>query len=178
MPGKWHCPAYLGTYNLLLIPSCSMGQGHRAATQGSCGAHLGRAGAGLAPEHWGQALQAWTDAVCVHRCSLHVLYLCCLCFPTPRATCLGSSRANEHPWVGGSGWGSWLLLHCSSLTPRRASLLLIPSISPQYQQSPPGRAIGRRAAAGSWQAVRSGRTSLCIRAPDSPSRRCGWAVCS
>lgn len=37
----------------------------------------------------------------------------------------------------------------------RASLLLIPSISPQYQQSPPGWATGRQAAAGSWEAVRS-----------------------
>lgn len=37
----------------------------------------------------------------------------------------------------------------------RASLLLIPSISPQYQQSPPGWAAGRQAAAGSWEAVRS-----------------------
>lgn len=37
----------------------------------------------------------------------------------------------------------------------RASLLLIASISPQYQQSPPGWAAGRQAAVGSWEAVRS-----------------------
>lgn len=73
VPGKWHCPACLGTHNLLLIPSCIMGQGHRAAVQGSHGAHPGRAGAGLALEHWGQALQVWTDAVCVSAHALLVL---------------------------------------------------------------------------------------------------------
>lgn len=74
MPGKWHCPAYLGTHNLLLIPYCSMRQGHCATTQGGCKVHPGRAEAGLAHEHWGQALEAWIDAVYVSAFALLVLH--------------------------------------------------------------------------------------------------------
>lgn len=48
---------------------------------------------------------------------------------------------------------SWLLLQVFNSS--RASLLLIPFISPQYQQSPPGWDAGGQAAAGSWEAVRS-----------------------
>jgi len=73
VPGKWHCPAHLDTHNLPLIPSGSVGQGLHDTMQGGCGAHPGRAGAGLAPEHRGQALPVWTDTVHVSARALLVL---------------------------------------------------------------------------------------------------------
>lgn len=98
MPGKCHCPAGLGTHNLLLIPSCSMEQAHCAAIQGGCGAQLGRMGAGLAPKHWEQALQAWTDAVCVSVCTLLVLSVLAYSNHLP-----GQGQSQRAPMGGGSG---------------------------------------------------------------------------
>lgn len=86
---------------------------------------------------------------------LHMLCFFCPLLPAPRATCLGGGRANEHPWVGDPGSEILAPSALQVFDSSRASLLLIPSISPQYQQSPPGWATGRQAAAGSWEAVRS-----------------------
>lgn len=174
MPRKWQCPAYLHTCNLLLIPSCSTGQGHHAAAQGAAGLTQARQRLGCLLSTGDRLCrQGQMPSVC-----LYMLYRCCPHWPALELPAwVVAEPMSTHGWEGlprDLAPSLWELL-----TSPRASLLLIPSISPQQQQCPQGWAVGRQAAAGSGAALRTHLPVVVL--PTHPAEGAtpdSWLFCS